>query len=216
MPSTSTGARPGSVSRVATRPRPVRRCRRGVRRYSWVSFSQTTVRGPTRGSPPAHGFGPGRVKGVPQPPPERQQVDCLPAGTTLPVDDPPTRTAITLCPLAARWVTSARSVSWSRRMYGGSTGRPGPAITGVRHSHTAVLHYSRLLSVPFWGCGRIYDPLSRAGLPFRKNFSGHARRTASWELGRWHIRRTPLTPGSLYIPDRVGDPRCLAERLVGG
>ena len=75
-----------------------------------------------------YGLGPGRVERMPAPaspaaadvsPPSRRGV--------LPVDDPPTSTAIPVCPLAAAATTRASSASWSRRAYGGSTGRPAPA-----------------------------------------------------------------------------------------
>ena len=83
MPSTSTGARRGSVSRVRSAAATRSPVSPGVSRYSWVSFSHTTVRGPTRGSSASTASGRVGSNGCHSRQPGRQQVDRLPAGAGL-------------------------------------------------------------------------------------------------------------------------------------
>ena len=80
------------------------------------------------------GIGAGRVDRMPQPPLlgswSRSSCSASQQARVLPVEDPPTSTAIPLLPSAAARTTEPSSVSWSRGTYAGSAGSPGCGSSG--------------------------------------------------------------------------------------
>ena len=67
----------------------------------------------------------------------------------MPVEDPPTSTAIPLLPSAAARTTRASSASCSRGTYAGSTGSPGLRVLGLhRPVHLQRERVGHLLERP--------------------------------------------------------------------